>query len=663
VNRLEDVTLRALLIAIVLVVLINVWMLHTELVSGRYVTAGIPPIPAVGVLLLLVGLNPLLGRLGKRVALRRAEVLVIYVFLTVGLAITATYGVRAIFPFWTALRYYATPENGFAELADLLPRWLVPDDPNLIRTCYEGSEDGSVPWAAWLPYLLRWGGFFLTFFFTILCLLTVLRRQWTERDRLTFPLLYLPLELTQTEGERALGAAFFRNPVMWLGFGAAAFYNLLNILHAFNPAVVSLRPDIPVSGFFPNRPLTPLGSMSITLRPELIGFAYLVPSDILFSTWFCYFLNRAMAVIGLAWGYDVPGLPFTHEQSTGSYLALGLLLLWMGRGQIKEVLRGAVGKWEIAYCKLPIANRVDAAEGLPYWLAVWGGLAGMVALLLWLHYGGIKLWIAAAYLAILLCFVLVYSRIRAEAGVAIDFIYPYGQPKHLLVNTLGMSNLVRWGGRSTVVSLSVFYFLARFHFIEWSGAYQTDGLRLADLTGIRQRRMALVLFLALVVGFVCACWAHFTAYYEYGQNCIEGRSVEADWRTRVALGEFEAMGRAIQTGGPPDWLRTRYVGLGLGFTLALGVARRVFLRFPVHPLGFVLATAYGDYCPIWASFLLVWAIKIALMRLGGVHVYRKILPFFLGLVIGHFFVGGFVWSTLSVFIDSDVAHQYYTIFG
>jgi len=647
----SGVTLRAVLLALALIGGINVWMRHTELVSGRYVTAGIPPIPAVGVLLLLVALNPLLARLWPRLALRRQEVLTIYACLTVGVAITATYGVRAMFPFWTALRYYAQPENRFEELAQSLPRWLVPDDPNVIRACYEGSEDGSVPWSAWLPYLLRWGLFLLVCFWTILCLLTILRKQWTERERLTFPLLYLPLELTRTEGGGSLGSRFFRNPIMWLGFGAAALYNLLNIAHAFNPAVLSLPPDIPVSGFFPNRPLTPLGAMSITLRPELVGFAYLVPSDILFSTWLLYFANRALAVLGLAGGFDIPGFPFTHEQSTGSYLALGGLLLWMGRGQIREALTQAFRR--------PGEDR----EPLSYRAAVLGLGAGLGFLLGWFRQSGMAWSIAALYAALLLCFVLVYARIRAEAGVAIEFIYPYGMPKHLIVQAFGIPNLTRIGGPATVVSLSVFYFLARFHFLEWSGAYQTDALRLAEEGGIRLRSLARGLVLALAVGLLLAYWSHLTAYYQYGQNCIEGRSVEADWRTRVAVAEFQDLDRALRAGGGPDWLRLKYVGAGLVATLALGLARRAFLRFPLHPLGFVLATAYGDYSPLWASFLLIWAVKALVRRLGGMPIYRKLLPFFLGLVIGHFCLGGFVWSTWSVFLDNDVAHRYYTIFG
>lgn len=661
-------TLRAVLIAVALIGGINVWMLHTELVSGRYVTAGIPPIPAVGALLLMVALNPLLARLWRRLALHRQEVLTIYACLTVGVAITATYGVRAIFPFWTALRYYAQPENRFGELAAYLPRWLVPDDPNLIRACYEGSEDGSVPWGAWLPYLVRWSLFFLVCFCTLLCLLTIFRRQWTHRERLTFPLLALPLELTRIEGGPSLGVRFFRNPIMWIGFGVATLYNLLNIAHAFNPAVLSLPPDIPVSGFFPNRPWIPLGTMSITLRPELIGFAYLVPSDILWSTWLFYAANRALAVFGLAAGFDIPGFPFTHEQSAGSYLAMGFLLLWMGREQIREVLREAFrgekgGRLSGAADSKRPSPPEETQEPLSYRAAVAGLVAGFGVMIGWFHQSGMALSIALLYGLLLLCFVLVYARIRAEAGVAIDFIYPYGMPKHLLVQAFGIRHLTRLGGPGTVVSLSVFFFLARFHFLEWSGAYQTDALRLAEESGIPLRRLALGLVLALMVGLFFACWSHFTAYYQYGQNCIEGRSVEADWRTRVAVAEFQDLDRALQAGGGPNWLRLKYVGAGFMATLVLGFARRIFLRFPFHPLGFVLATAYGDYCPLWAPFLLIWAVKAVVRRLGGIQVYHKLLPFFLGLVIGHFFVGGFVWSTWSVFLDNNVAHRYYTIFG
>ena len=52
-----------------------------------------------------------------------------------------------------------------------------------------------------------------------------------ERERLTFPIVHLVMEISGGEtGHDVL--AFFNNSAMWIGFGLAAAYNVMNILNA-----------------------------------------------------------------------------------------------------------------------------------------------------------------------------------------------------------------------------------------------------------------------------------------------------------------------------------------------------------------------------------------------------------------------------------------------
>ncbi|MCS6862777.1 MAG: hypothetical protein NZT92_20925, partial [Abditibacteriales bacterium] len=437
-------------------------MMRTELVTGRYVTAGIPPIPAVGALLILVVVNPLLRRVRPRWALRRGEILVLYASLTVGVAITATYGVRAFFPYLTAVRYFATPENKFSTLAETLPAWLVPTDPEVLRKNYEGAETEPVPWGVWLPHLALWAGFFLVLFLTIFCLLALIRRHWTEDERLTFPLVYLPLHVTQPSPHGELGAALFRNAWTWGGIGVAFLFNLLNILQAFNPAMPAINLIFPVAPFFTERPFTPLGTMMLFIRPELIGFAYLVPSEVLFSVWFFYFLNRFIAVTGLALGYEIPGFPFSQEQSAGGYVAMAGFLLWAARGQVKKVWAYGRGRrWGKSDPTAPPPPRAHT-------LMFFGLIVGVFLLIAFFRAVGLPWTVAALYLLVLLCFVLTYARIRAEAGLALEFIYPYGYPKTLILNALGTQNILAMGGVQAMAAFATLSFLARFHLAEWS---------------------------------------------------------------------------------------------------------------------------------------------------------------------------------------------------
>ena len=46
---------------------------------------------------------------------------------------------------------------------------------------------------------------------------------------------------------------------------------------------------------------------------------------------------------------------------------------------------------------------------------------------------------------------------------------------------------------------------------------------------------------------------------------------------------------------------------------------------------------------MWFSIFLGWAAKLILLRLGGMRLYRRALPFFLGLILGDY-VAGSIWA-------------------
>ncbi|MBT6147089.1 MAG: hypothetical protein HOH74_16765, partial [Gemmatimonadetes bacterium] len=50
----------------------------------------------------------------------------------------------------------------------------------------------------------------------------------------------------------------------------------------------------------------------------------------------------------------------------------------------------------------------------------------------------------------------------------------------------------------------------------------------------------------------------------------------------------------------------------------------------------------------WSSLLLAWLLKAVVLHYGGVKTYRALLPFFLGLILGHFST-----ATLWVFVDAS----------
>lgn len=648
---------RSVVLASFLLILIAFWTLNTELVTGRYVTGGVPPLPAVAVLLLLSSLSPLLRRIHPRLSLARADILLIYSFLVVAVPLLGAYMARAFLPHLTVLSYYASPENELGKLWAHFPKWMTVNDAEVIRKCYEGAH-GEVPWRAWLQPLALWGLFFLVLFLTVMCFLILLRRQWTEHERLTYPLLFLPLRMTEGIGDESLGAsfvaAFFKNPLMWLGFALAAWHDLANITRAFLPSFPATGFFYDLGQFFTERPLSSLQPLRFFFMPEAVGFGYFMSSEIAFSVCFFYFLNKAIAVLGTVMGYERPGFPYLQEQSAGGYLALGVVLLYRARRQIGLCLRKAFrGDLSID----------DSREPLPYRVAVFGAIAGSLFVIGWMRAAGMSLLIAVPYVIILLLFTVVYARIRAETGAPFEFLYPYGLPKAMILNATGSSALIGVGGLDTLTAFSGFAWLSRHHFAEIMGAYQLDDFRLGETATPNRRAMAGVMTLALLVGLSCAFWCHLTAYYTHGQVMVEGGGGSADYRTRVALWEFQAAAQSVQSPVPPDWTKTTFTGAGFLVAPILVALRTALPGFPFHPLGYVIGTAYGSDTPFWGPFLTVWLVKSVILRWGGMRLYRQLIPVFLGLVVGHFFTAGMLWSTWSLFIPEMISKRYHLWFG
>ena len=74
--------------------------------------------------------------------------------------------------------------------------------------------------------------------------------------------------------------------------------------------------------------------------------------------------------------------------------------------------------------------------------------------------------------------------------------------------------------------------------------------------------------------------------------------------------------------------------------------RHRFLWWPLHPIGFPIASTYTIVSYGWFAIFTAWLCKTIILRYGGVGAYRTMLPFFLGLILGEFTTAG-VW----VFID------------
>jgi len=100
------------------------------------------------------------------------------------------------------------------------------------------------------------------------------------------------------------------------------------------------------------------------------------------------------------------------------------------------------------------------------------------------------------------------------------------------------------------------------------------------------------------------------------------------------------MAEKLQHPSPPSTAGYLLLGLGALVTLALSALRSIFFRFPLHPIGFAVGGT-GMLDQLWFSIFLAWTIKGLLVRYGGREVYRKAIPFFLGLALGQYSAAAF----------------------
>lgn len=637
-------TLRSFVVAVVLSFVCTLWIRRTELIAfACQITESTPPITGIAVLLLLALLRPVLKRLGRWTDLSRAEMVSIYAFVCIATLMSSVGVVRLLIPSVTVPFYFATPENQFGELQKYIPRWFAPHDMQAIRALYEGLDEGQrIPWHAWIGPVGLWILFFVSLWIAVLGATVIIRRQWTDNERLAFPLLYFPLELPQgIEGEGG-GKPFFHNPLMWIGFTVAVIFNATNIGHAINPGIPAIGRSFNIGALFTEQPWTYLRPIQFMHRPEIIGLGYLVSMEVLFSVWISFFAERFVSMITQAAGLPTAGMPFEREQGIGAYLAICLFLLWLGRHHFAAVFRKVF---------LNDASVDDSEEPVSYRLATIGVVLGLGGVLLWCKAAGMALWVAGMYFALLLGFAVTLTRIRAETGVPAVWDFPYYEARKAPLYFAGSGPFKVGGTLQTPTVWSSMFFLTRGYFTSVI-AYPLEFLKMGDEVGMRRRQVLTTCLLALIIGLVMAFWMHLSLYYQYGANVLEGGTTEGGYRTSLAVTEFTSIAKQLKTPKTVDLPRAAAVSTGFLVALALMGFRTVFLRFPIHPLGYALNCVLSQN--LWGAFLVTWAVKATVLKVGGVRLYRRTLPAFLGLALGHFFAAGVVWGITSAFY-SDAA--------
>jgi hypothetical protein len=629
------VTLRVVVLCLALAVFFGyaIPIIDYKLFNTFLGATHLPP-GAIGVLLiLLLVVNPLLALVSKRLRFSRNETLTVYITCLFSCLIPGHGGENFIIPNLIAPFYYATAENkwlGF--LGPYLKPWLTPAltengvyNRALVESWYTGGS--AVPWGAWLVPLVFWGAFALLSYFMLGCLSVMLRAQWAEKEALAFPLLRLPIEMTADMDESRSGVSpFFRNPMMWIGFGLAVFIQVVNGLHVYFPDVPQIVLSLDTTPFLQDAPWNQIGGVTVGIFPIAVGIAYLLTSEVSFSLWFFFWFFKFQLLAAHALGFapnsmpnasgSFPGKVFTGFQMWGAYLAYVAIILWMAREHLGHVARRAFGRTP--------STPQEKDEAMSYPLAFWGFVLSLAAMIGATCVAGVRFDIALALWISYLVFAIGLTRVAVEGGLLqlLTLSSPLGGIARLLPGPwLTLEN--------GLMPASMFQAGFVYHMRGFLMPSFIQSFKLAHDEKINSRRL-----MALLAGVIVLSLG--VSWYQVVQLGYETGGLQLGHRWFTSSGSLTpARFVGFLSGDDGSSVTGRWVWVGVGgvLTYAMMLARSRLLWFPFHPVGYLMGLTFpiGQF---WFSILLGWLCKVLLNRFGGHDTVRQSTPLFLGLALG-----------------------------
>ena len=616
-------TIRALLIGTVLSVFLNlacpytVLVMHAAGLTSDYITAG--AMMLLFVLVLLV--NPILKLLFGRNALSSSELLLVYIMMIIASAIPTWGLVTNMFHILTRPFYFATPENAWNEiLIPLIPAWVAPRDPMVSYYFYNGLPAGEpFPWRAWAMPLFWWISLMVTVYFVMICMMVIVRRQWVEHERLTFPLTHPPLELVK-DNDTHIVPPLFRTAKFWVPFIIVFFIVSNNAIRYRVPTF----PEIRLSTwfrFFRNRV-----AINFFWNFAIIGVTYFVNLDVAASLWLFSLLAKIETGIFRTIGFQLEGRnPIltgsciaTSHQMMGAVIVLCLVVLWRARHHLRDVLRKAI---------FNSSDVDDSDEILSYRTAVVGTILGMVFVVGWFSACGMP-WLAAL-IFLVAAYAIFFAITRIVAVGGIGFTAGPMLPQPFMAYAFGHEFV----GPKGLVTMALQY--------SWAAEYRTsvmtssiNGMKLATGRTHQPRRVFLAMMIAMVAGMAGAIWI--TMHLNYTRGGANMRIFGVPWMA-WNFAEYHLKNPLTNKIIMQRWACT---GVGAVIMWLLVFLRHRFPWWPIHYVGYVVGDTWVMGRAWWSVFV-GWLAKLIIMRFGGAVAYRRYMPIFLGLIFGQLICGGF----------------------
>jgi hypothetical protein len=606
---------RALLIAIAVTAIMNavVPLTHYRLHTISLLEGMIPLSIFLPFIVLAFIVNPLIRVITGKY-LRGWELVLIfsvgYVSSTIGELIIRWIATISV-PY-----YLASPENRWAQhIFPYLKDWLVvKTKPEYLRWFWEGLPKGaSFPWQEWVVPLFWWLSFFVAIGLICMSLATILRRQWVENERLPFPLAQVPLELARDTTRPSGAPGYMKGKLFWIGFIIPFFILCWEVMTYFYPGLPSLKFGVT---YAPNPKITfarDFPAFYGRVNFFIIAFGYFTSLKILFSIW----LFNLLAIFQVGYSNRL-GIPVSaSHQANGALILFVIWGLWMARRQIGRAFGKAFGLRD---------DVDDSRELFSYRTAVFGLIIGLLFVFFWLRRAGANSWVAFFWMFFLFLLYIGIAKVAAASGLV--FLSCAGWVPGLVQSITPHAIM----GKSSIVTNTMLQ-------LTWQsgkGWIMPQAAASARLIHLLKKRARTVGFVA-AVSFILAILASTLSlvYLGHRMGAINFGGWDFEKAGPAYMNRIRGQMKDLDAGrGGINKYNLYYLAIGMAASSLLIFMNYRFTWWPLHPIGLAVGWGYSVRTAAFSIFI-VWLCKLIILRVGGMSLYNRIKPFFLGMIVGY----------------------------
>jgi len=213
-------------------------------------------------------------------------------------------------------------------------------------------------------------------------------------------------------------------------------------------------------------------------------------------------------------------------------------------------------------------------------------------------------------------------------------------PDYQLVTILGTRRL----GPSILTVFSLYHWFNR-TYASHPMPHQLEGFQMAENAGFNFKKLPFAIMIATAFGALAFFVMLLQTYYKLG--AASGKC--GYWTLGFGIETFNRLQWWVSYPTQTNYFSIIFMIIGFAFALFLMIMRMRFLWWTFHPLGYAVANSWG-MLHIWFPLFLSSVAKWLVLKLWGIKAYRRVIMFFLGLILGEFIIGG-LWNIVGIIFN------------